>query len=460
MPQPPRPNFNFWAVFSRFLFTLLLKLTIATVNIQTFQAAKVAYARWKTPQLVTVTDNEFTKQGKVSKQARILGLQYFIMFTPSGQSYSKSRIKHQRVRITISMGNLDISRMIAQGIRLGSKRKIDSGCTTHVSNTMQGFLTIQTLSPNKKFVFKGNRVKALVEAIGTYRLILDIRHHIDLLETLYVPSLSRILVSLSKLDVIGYSFNFGNGCFNLFKHNHLISGSILYDGLYKLNLDGMYVETLLSLHHNVGTKHSLVNKHPTFLWHKCLGHISRERMKNLVKNEILPYLGKQTKHTKKGATRSTQLLEIVHTDTCGSFDVNSFGKKRYVITFIDDYSHYGYIYLLHEKSQVVDDLKIYLNEVERQLDRKMKVVRSDKGGEYYRRCDEIGQHSGPFAKLLQKRDICAQYTMSSTLQQNGVLVRRNRTLMDMVRNMFSNSSLPLSLWMVPSKAVPKTHFEL
>ena len=76
---------------------------------------------------------------------------------------------------------------------------------THVSNTMQGFLTIQTISPNEKFVFIGNRVKALVEAVETYRLKLNTRHHLDLLETLYVPSLSRNLFSLFKLDVTRYS---------------------------------------------------------------------------------------------------------------------------------------------------------------------------------------------------------------------------------------------------------------
>jgi len=75
------------------------------------------------------------------------------------------------------------------------------------------------------------------------------------------------------------------------------------------------------------------------------------------------------------------------------------------ITFIDDYSCYNYTYLLHEKSQVVDALEIYLNEVERQLDRKVKVVRSGKGGEYYGSYDEIGQQPGPFAKLLQKYDV-------------------------------------------------------
>ena len=71
---------------------------------------------------------------------------------------------------------------------------IDSGCTTHVSNTMQGFLAIQAISPNVKFIFMENRVKAQVEAIETYHLKLDTGHHFDLLETLYVPSLPTNLV--------------------------------------------------------------------------------------------------------------------------------------------------------------------------------------------------------------------------------------------------------------------------
>lgn len=99
----------------------------------------------------------------------------------------------------------------------------------------------------------------------------------------------------------------------------------------------------------------------------------------------------------------------------------------------------------------------------------MKIIRSDRGGEYYGRYDESGQHPSNF---LEKRGICAQYTMPSTPQQNGVSERCNRTLLDMVRSMLSNCSLPISLWTyalktamyllnrVPSKAVLKTPFEL
>jgi len=150
----------------------------------------------------------------------------------------------------------------------------------------------------------GNIVKALVKTVETYCLKLDTEHHLDLLETLYVPSLSRNLVSLSKLDITGYSFNFGNGYFSLFKHNHLIGIGVL--------CDGMYIETILTLHHNADTKHSLVNERSAFLWDKHLGKISRESKERLINNEILLDLDfmdlnicvdcikrKQTKHTKK-----------------------------------------------------------------------------------------------------------------------------------------------------------------
>ena len=151
-----------------------------------------------------------------------------------------------------------------------------------------------------------------------------------------------------------------------------------------------------------------------------MGHISRERLKRLVKYEILLNLdfsdlgvcvdcikGKQTKHTKKGATRNTKLLDIIHTDICRPFDTSSFSKKKYFITFIDDFSRNGYIYLLHEKSQAMDALEVYITYVERQLERKVKIIKSDRGGEYYGKYCESGQCPDLFAKLLEKHGIYA-----------------------------------------------------
>ena len=323
---------------------------------------------------------------------------------------------------------------------------------------MQGFLTIQNLNQNESFIVVENGFKVPVVATRTFHLFLNTDCHLDLFQTLYVPAISRNFVSMSKLNFEGYFFSFHNRRFSLFKNSSFVGFGSLCDSLYKLNLNSHFAKSLLTLHHNVGTKRNLINESSSYLWHKRLGHISKERMKRLMKDGIFPNLdftdldvcvdcikGKQTKHTKKGATRSGKLLEIVHTDICGSFDSPSFGKEKYFITFIDDFSHYYYIYLLHDKSQAVDALEVYIIEVERQLDKRVKIIRSYRGGEYYGRYDRLGQRPGPFDKLLEKHGICAQYTMPGMPQQNRVAERRNHTLMDMVRSMLSNSSLPISL---------------
>ena len=363
---------------------------------------------------------------------------------------------------------------------------LDSGATTHVSHIMQGFLSIQTIRGTEKFLYMGNRMKARIEGIGTYRLILDTGCHIDLEGCLYVPGCARNLVSVAKLDLLGFSFKIENNVFSMFKNMYYYGSGILVDGLYCFNLDVKFKESLFNVECDVGSKRDMHNDSSAYLWHQRLGHISKERVIRLMKNEILPQLdfsdwdicldcikGKQTKQiSRNSATRSNELLELIHTDICGPFDVPSWGGEKYFITFIDDFSRYCYLYLLHEKSQSVDVLKIFIDEVERQLDRKVKVVRSDRGGEFYGKFNESGQCPGLFAKFLESRGICAQYTMPGTLQQNSLTERRNHTLMDIVRPMLSYSIIPLSLWMhalktavylhnnVPSKAVPKTPYEL
>jgi hypothetical protein len=80
------------------------------------------------------------------------------------------------------------------------------------------------------------------------------------------------------------------------------------------------------------------------------------------------------------------------------------------ITFTDDYSRYGYIYPIKEKSEALYKFKIFKAEVENQHNLKIKVVRSDRGGDYYSRHTPYGQDLGPFARYLQENGIVAQYS--------------------------------------------------
>ena len=141
--------------------------------------------------------------------------------------------------------------------------------------------------------------------------------------------------------------------------------------------------------------------------------------------------------------------------------------------FIDDFSKYGYLYLIHEKSQSLDVFKNFKAEVENRLNKMVKSVRSNYGGEYYDRYDGSGkQHQGPYAKFIEESGIIPQYTVPGSHTMNDVAKRRNRTLKDMVRSMISYSTLLESLCgdalkttayilnRVPTKATEKNPYEL
>ena len=73
-----------------------------------------------------------------------------------------------------------------------------------------------------------------------------------------------------------------------------------------------------------------------------------------------------------------------------------------------------YLYLINDKSESLDTFKYFKAEVENQLDLKIKVVRSDRGGEYYGRHTDTGQSHGPFFEFCKEHGIVNQYTMSGT----------------------------------------------
>ena len=243
-----------------------------------------------------------------------------------------------------------------------------------------------------------------VEAIGHFRLLLGTGYYLDLLDTFVVPSFRRNLISVSILDKFGYSCSFGNNQFTLSINSNIVgTGSLVYhDNLYSLDIIASYQESLHAS--SCGMKRKFNQENSGSLWHKRLGHISKPRIERLVSNGILYDIdftdfdvciecikGKQTKVKNKGAHKSSDVLELIHTDVCGPFPTPSWNGQQYFVSFIDDHSRYGYLYLIHEKSETLDKFKIFKTEVENQLNKRIKAVRSDRGGEYYDRYDGSGE---------------------------------------------------------------------
>ena len=80
--------------------------------------------------------------------------------------------------------------------------------------------------------------------------------------------------------------------------------------------------------------------------------------------------------------RASDLLEIIHTDVCGSMSVEAHGGYRYFLTFTHDLSRYGYIYLMKHKSKTFGKFKEFQSEVENHRNKKIKFLQSDRGGKY------------------------------------------------------------------------------
>jgi hypothetical protein len=120
-----------------------------------------------------------------------------------------------------------------------------------------------------------------------------------------------------------------------------------------------------------------VNKNSSNLWHARLGHVHYKRMIDMAKSSLIPsfkvsndkcktcMLTKITRKPFKEVDREFKLLDLVHSDLCDFHSTPSIGNKKYVVTFIDDFSRYCYLYLLHTKDEALNHFRIYKTEVEK-----------------------------------------------------------------------------------------------
>ena len=97
------------------------------------------------------------------------------------------------------------------------------------------------------------------------------------------------------------------------------------------------------------------------------------------------------------------MLELVHSDVCGPLSIQARGG--YFITFTDDYSRFSYVYLMKRKFEAFEKFKEFKAEVENQLGKRIKAIRSDRGGEYL---------LGDFKDYLIENGIVSQMTAPGT----------------------------------------------
>ncbi|KAL4326131.1 hypothetical protein GQ457_11G022160 [Hibiscus cannabinus] len=266
---------------------------------------------------------------------------------------------------------------------------LDNGCGSHICTSVQGLHTRRTLAKGDVDLRVGNGARVAALAVGTYVLSLPSGLILNLENCYFVPSLTKNIISVSCLDKIGFEIIIKNNSCSFFYDNLFYGSAQLINGLYILNQENMIF--------NINTKRLKTNdSNQTYLWHCRLGHISERRISKLHKDGLLdPFvfeqldvcesclLGKMTKTPFSGkGERASDLLGLIHSDVCGPMNTQARGGYQYFITFTDDFSRYGYIYLMRHKSEALEKFKEFKNEVQNQHGKSIKALRSDRGGEY------------------------------------------------------------------------------
>ncbi|KAJ9542762.1 hypothetical protein OSB04_029268 [Centaurea solstitialis] len=334
--------------------------------------------------------------------------------------------------------------MVSEGMMNTSEEWIlDSGCTFHMCPHRSWFHTYEKVPEG--VVMMGNNDSCPIIGKGTIR----IRMHDGITRTLgdvrYVPELRRNLISLSTLDRNGYEFIGKNGVVRV-KRGALLMMKALRKTANLYILQGQTVTGDVA----VASK-NVSDGDLTKLWHLRLGCMSLGGMIELSQRELLNghkvtdlqfcehcVYGKTKRvrfssgiHTTKGP------LDYIHSDLWGPARVTSYGGASYMLTIIDDFSRRVWAFFLKRKTDVFGTFRDWRTMVEKQSGKEVKYLRTDNGLEF---CSE------EFNAYCRKNGITRHRTVAHTPQQNGVAERMNRTILEKVRCMFSNSKMPKTFW--------------
>ncbi|GJW50100.1 retrotransposon protein, putative, ty1-copia subclass [Tanacetum coccineum] len=169
---------------------------------------------------------------------------------------------------------------------LGKSWVYDTGCGTHICNTTQGFRRSRKLKPGALSLYTGNGQRVAVKAIGSYDLCFPSGLVLVLHNCHYAPSITRGVISVSRLYDDGFINHFKNNNSILVSKDNLIYFNVVpRDGIFEIVLSNsntndcsMYV---------VSNKRAKLKLNSSLLWRCRLGHISKKRIEKLQHDGLL-----------------------------------------------------------------------------------------------------------------------------------------------------------------------------
>ncbi|GJV88043.1 retrovirus-related pol polyprotein from transposon TNT 1-94 [Tanacetum coccineum] len=218
--------------------------------------------------------------------------------------------------------------------------------------------------------------------------------------------------------------------------------------LYTISIDEMMKSSPICLL-------SKASKSKSWLWHRRLNHLNFGTINDLARKDLvrgLPrlkfekdhlcsacQLGKSKKfsHKPKSENTNMEVLHTLHMDLCGPMRVQSIKGKKYILVIVDDYSRFTWVKFLRSKDETPEFVINFLKQIQVGLNKTVRFIRTDNGTEFVNQV---------MSEYYEGVGIFHQKSVPRTPQQNGVVERRNRTLVEAARTMMIFSKAPMFLW--------------
>ncbi|GJX59014.1 retrovirus-related pol polyprotein from transposon TNT 1-94 [Tanacetum coccineum] len=319
---------------------------------------------------------------------------------------------------------------------------VDSGCTKHMTGNLK--LLCNFVEKFLGTVRFGNDQFAPILGYGDLN-----QGNVTIKRVYYVEGLNHNLFSVGQFCDADLEVAFRKStCFvRDLQGNDLLTGNRGSD-LYTISLQETTSSTPICF---------MAKASPTqaWLWHRRLSHLNFDYITLLSKKDIvtgLPKLkyvkdqlcsscemskAKRSSFKSKAVPSSKGRLNLLHMDLCGPMRVASINGKKYILVIVDDYSRYTWTLFLRSKDETPEVLKDFLTMIQRNLQAQVISVRTDRGTEFLNKT---------LHAYFKEEGIEHQTSTPRTPEQNGVVERRNRTLVEAARTMLSASKLPLSFW--------------
>ncbi|KAK1616000.1 hypothetical protein QYE76_021517, partial [Lolium multiflorum] len=327
----------------------------------------------------------------------------------------------------------------------GPKWVFDSGCTNHMTGG-KGVLDqfIEDINKKSSITF-GDNSKGKVLGYGKVAISKDL-----CLETvMLVEHLGYNLLSIYHLADAGYNSYFTKYYVQVFRSDNLKLVLVGYveNNLYVVDLSKespSFSTCLMAAKHDEG-----------WLWHRRLGHVNMRNLKQLLKGEHIEGLtgvsfekdrvcsacvaGKQLKkkHPIKSIVTTSRPLELLHLDLFGPSHYDTLGGSKYGLVIVDDYSRYSWVFLLKSKDETHREFITFAKKAQRMYESEIKAIRTDNGTEF---------KNYTMQEFVDDEGIKHEFSAPYTPQQNGVVERKNRTIIEMARTMLSEFNSPHNFW--------------